>query len=94
MSGIYDPKVHDEKIAIYTEDAYEMTCRLARQEGILAGYSSGAALQASYQVANQIKEGLIVTVFPDGGERYLRTQFWDEALKYWEEHWKYYEKQG
>jgi len=49
---------------------------------------SGAALQASYQVANEIKEGMIVTVFPDSGERYLGTQFWDEVLKYWEAHWK------
>lgn len=89
---IYDPSVHDRKIPVFTEDAYEMTCRLARQEGILVGYSSGAALQASYQIANEIKEGLIVTVFPDGGDRYLHTQFWDEVLKYWEAHWKYFEE--
>ncbi len=88
VPGIYDPKVHDKKISVFTEDAYEMTCRLARQEGVLAGYSSGAALQAAYQLANEIKEGMIVTVFPDGGDRYLRTQFWDEVLRYWEEHWK------
>jgi ribosomal-protein-alanine N-acetyltransferase len=73
------------------EDAYEMTCRLARQEGILVGYSSGAALQACYQLANEIQEGIIVTVFPDGGDRYLETRFWDEVIKYWEEHWKYFE---
>jgi len=88
VPGIYDPKVHDSKISVFTEDAYEMTCRLARQEGILVGYSSGAALQASYQIANEIESGMIVTVFPDGGDRYLRTQFWDEVLKYWEVHWQ------
>jgi cysteine synthase B len=87
LPGIYDPSLHDRKISIFTEDSYEMTCRLARQEGMLCGYSSGAALQASYQIANEIKEGLIVTVFPDGGDRYLRTQFWEEVLKYWGEHW-------
>lgn len=92
VPGIYDPKVYDRKISVFTEDAYEMTCRLARQEGILVGYSSGAALQACYQLANEIKEGLIVTVFPDGGDRYLSTQFWDEVIKYWEEHWKYLEQ--
>lgn len=91
VPGIYDPKVYDRKISVFTEDAYEMTCRLARQEGILVGYSSGAALQACYQVANELKQGMIVTVFPDGGERYLHTQFWDEVLKYWEEHWKIFE---
>ncbi len=85
---IYDESVFDRKIPVHTEDAYEMTCRLARQEGILCGYSSGAALQACYELALELKEGLIVTVFPDRGERYLRTQFWDEVLKYWEGHWK------
>lgn len=88
VPGIYDPSVYDRKISVFTEDAYEMTCRLARQEGVLVGYSSGGALQACYQVANEIEKGLIVTVFCDGGDRYLRTQFWDEVLKYWEEHWK------
>ncbi|OGR83595.1 MAG: cysteine synthase [Elusimicrobia bacterium RIFCSPLOWO2_01_FULL_54_10] len=88
VPGIYDEKVHDRKISVHTEDAYEMTCRLARQEGILCGYSSGAALQACYDLAHEIKDGMIVTVFPDGGDRYLRTQFWDEVLKYWEQHWK------
>jgi len=88
VPGIYDEKVHDRKISVHTEDAYEMTCRLARQEGILCGYSSGAALQACYDLAHEIKQGFIVTVFPDGGDRYLRTQFWDEVLRYWEQHWK------
>ena len=92
VPGIYDESVFDRKISVFTEDAYEMTCRLARQDGILAGYSSGAALQACYQLANEIQEGLIVTVFPDSGERYLGTQFWDEVLKYWEQHWKSFEK--
>ena len=88
VPGIYDPKIHDRKISVHTEDAYEMTCRLARQEGMLCGYSSGAALQACYDLAHEIKQGFIVTVFPDGGDRYLRTQFWDEVLRYWEQHWK------
>ena len=92
IPGIYDESVFDRKISVFTEDAYEMTCRLARQEGVLVGYSSGAALQAAYQVAMEVKEGLIVTVFPDAGERYLSTQFWDELIKYWEQHWKSFEK--
>lgn len=91
VPGIYDPSVYHRKISVFTEDAYEMTCRLARQDGILVGYSSGAALQASYQLANELREGLVVTVFPDSGERYLSTQFWDEVLNYWEQHWKSFE---
>ncbi len=88
IPGIYDESVYDVKVPVHTEDAYEMTCRLARQEGILCGYSSGAALQACYELALDLKEGTIVTVFPDRGERYLQTVFWDEVLKYWEGHWK------
>ena len=87
VPAIYDPKIHDRKIPVHTEDAYEMACRLARQEGMLCGYSSGAALQACYDLAHEIKKGMIVAIFPDGGDRYLRTQFWEEVLKYWEEHW-------
>src|SRR6185436_20309913 len=41
VPGIYDPKVHDHKVSVFTEDAYEMVCRLAREEGVLVGYSSG-----------------------------------------------------
>lgn len=80
VPGIYDASVHNFKINVYTEDAYEMCCRLAREEGILVGFSSGAALFASIEVATQLNEGIIVTVFPDSGERYLKTQFWDEVL--------------
>src|SRR5262245_18448413 len=40
VSGIYDAKVHARKVPVFTEDAYEMTCRVAREEGLLVGYSS------------------------------------------------------
>jgi cysteine synthase B len=92
VPGIYDESVFDRKVSVFTEDAYEMTCRLARQEGVLVGFSSGAALQACYQVANEIQKGMIVTIFCDAGERYLSTQFWDELIRYWEQHWKSFEK--
>lgn len=88
VPGIYDPSVHDEKVPVYTEDAYEMCCRLAREEGVLVGFSSGAALQAAFEVALSLKEGFVVTVFPDAGDRYLRSRFWDEVLNYFENYWK------
>jgi cysteine synthase B len=88
VPGIYDPKVHDRKVSIYTEDSYEMVCRVARQEGLLVGYSSGAALQGAFEVAQGLKEGVVVTVLPDLGERYLHSQFWDEVLTFWERHGK------
>jgi S-sulfo-L-cysteine synthase (O-acetyl-L-serine-dependent) len=88
VPGIYDPKVHDRKVSVYTEDAYEMCCRLAREEGTLTGYSGGAALQGAFEVALGLKEGVVVTVLPDGGDRYLRTRFWDEVLAYFDKYWK------
>jgi S-sulfo-L-cysteine synthase (O-acetyl-L-serine-dependent) len=84
VPGIYDPKVHDRKISVYTEDAYEMVVRVAREEGLLIGYSCGAALQGAFEVAQGLQEGVVVTVLPDRGDRYLRTQFWDEILSFWE----------
>jgi cysteine synthase len=92
VPGIYDAKVHDRKISVYTEDAYEMCCRLAREEGLLTGFSSGAALHAAFEAALGIQEGLVVTVFPDAGERYLRTRFWEEVLDYFHQYWKEHER--
>ena len=88
VPGIYDPRVHDRKIPVYTEDAYEMACRVAREEGLLVGYSSGAALQGLFETAQALKEGVVVTILPDLGERYLHTRFWDELLTFWEKHGK------
>jgi len=86
VPGIYDPSVYDRKISVYTEDAYEMVCRVAREEGLLVGYSSGAALQGAFEVAQDLKEGVVVTILPDGGERYLNSRFWDEILSFWEDY--------
>ena len=78
VPGIYDPSVADEDLEISTEDAYAMTLRLAREEGLLAGISAGAAVAASLQVAKKIRSGVIVTIFPDSGDKYLSERFWDE----------------
>jgi cysteine synthase len=58
VPGIYDPRVHDRKVSVFTEDAYEMCCRMAREEGILVGYSCGAAVHGVFEVANGLKEGV------------------------------------
>ncbi len=86
IPGIYDPTVHDRKVSVYTEDAYEMVCRVAREEGLLVGFSCGAALQGAFEVAQGLKEGVVVTVLPDRGDRYLKSQFWDEVLSFWEKY--------
>jgi len=76
VPGIYDPSLADEDLRISTERAHEMVRRLAREEGVLAGISSGAALAAMLDVAKRIDAGMIVTVFPDGAEKYLTDSFW------------------
>ncbi|OGP68704.1 MAG: cysteine--tRNA ligase [Deltaproteobacteria bacterium RBG_16_44_11] len=72
--GIFDKTLLDEKVNILDEDAFEMSRRLAREEGILAGMSSGAAMFVAAQKARQLSEGFIVVIFPDSGERYLSTE--------------------
>jgi cysteine synthase B len=73
--GIYDESIPDGTVFVKTEDAYEMTTRLAKEEGLWVGPSSGAAFWASLKLAESIDRGLIVTVFPDGGNRYFNTAF-------------------
>jgi len=68
--GIYDESIVDETFFVKTEDAYEMMTRLAKEEGLWAGPSSGAAFWASLKLAESIDRGVIVTIFPDGGVRY------------------------
>jgi cysteine synthase B len=76
VPGIYDPSVADEDLRVESERAYEMVRRLAREEGLRAGISSGAALAASLEVARRLDRGMVVTVFPDGAEKYLTEKFW------------------
>jgi cysteine synthase B len=76
--GIYDPAFADETREVKTEDAREMMLRLAREEGLFVGISSGAAVVAALSIAEELDEGIIVTIFPDAGYKYLS----DKAL--WE----------
>ena len=76
--GIYDPDFADEILEVRTEAAHEMARRLAREEGLFVGISSGAAAVAALRVASELEEGVVVTIFPDAGYKYLS----DRAL--WE----------
>jgi cysteine synthase B len=76
VPSIYDPTLADEDLRIDTERAYRMVRRLAREEGLLAGISSGAAVAAMLEVAARLERGVIVTVFPDGADKYLNEKFW------------------
>src|SRR5215216_6157509 len=71
VPGIYDPRLADADMRVSTEEAYTMVRRLAREEGILAGVSGGAALVAARQIAASLDVGFIVVIIPDSGERYL-----------------------
>jgi cysteine synthase B len=73
---IYDSTLADESVSVGTEEAHRMVRRLAREEGLLVGISAGAALAASLAVARRIEQGVLVTVFPDGAEKYLSESFW------------------
>jgi len=79
VPGIYDPNLADEQIEVATEDAHRMVLRLAREEGILVGVSSGGNLVAAMQVAEKLKEGVVVTIFCDSAAKYLSEDFWHET---------------
>jgi cysteine synthase B len=76
VPAIYDPTLADEDLGVSSEDAYALVRRLAREEGLLVGISSGAALSATLTVARRLQQGVVVTVFPDGAEKYLNESFW------------------
>ena len=75
---IYDGTLADEQVSVTTEEAHAMVRRLAREEGVFAGVSAGAAAVAAIRVAAGLREGVVVTVFPDAGFKYLSDRFWEE----------------
>ena len=76
VPGIYHEQELDLKIGVATDDAYDMVYRLGREEGLLLGQSSGAALLAALGIARTLREGTFVVLFPDFGDRYLSTTLW------------------
>ena len=78
VPGIYDPSLADAHASVETEEAQAVTRDLARYEGILAGPSGGANVLAALRVARPLRSGVVVTVLPDGGSRYLGDSFWEE----------------
>jgi cysteine synthase B len=78
VPGIYAPELADRDMPIATDAAYRMIKRVASHEGVLLGVSGGAALAAVEQIAQELEHGVLVTILPDSGERYLSDSFWDE----------------
>jgi cysteine synthase B len=77
--GIYDERFANETLSVVTEDAHSMLLRLAREEGLFVGISSAAAAVAALKVAEQLEEGVVVTLFPDAGYKYLSDKSLWEA---------------
>ncbi|HEX8138485.1 MAG TPA: cysteine synthase family protein [Pyrinomonadaceae bacterium] len=81
VPGIYDATLADETVEVATEEAQEMTRRLAREEGLLVGISSGANVFAALRLARTLAPGsVVVTILCDGGEKYLSENFWEEHI--------------
>ena len=76
IPGIYHERELDDKMQVSTEDAYEMVYALGQFEGLLVGQSSGAAMVAALKLASSLREGTVVTIFSDFGEKYLSTNLW------------------
>jgi cysteine synthase B len=75
--GIFDPRLPDRTLEVSTEEAHAMVRRLAREEGLFVGISSGAAAAAALRLAAGLEEGVVVSVFPDAGFKYLSDkQLW------------------
>jgi len=82
VPAIYDPHLADRQLAVETEAAYAMAKQLAREEGLLVGISSAAAVVACIEIAREEaasgRDAVIVTVLPDSADRYLSERFWEE----------------
>ena len=78
VPGIYDESLADENLTTRTEDAYAMARFLARHEGLFVGISSAAAVVAALTAARELEAGLVVTIMPDNGFKYLSERFWNE----------------
>ncbi|MGE0448336.1 MAG: PLP-dependent cysteine synthase family protein [Vicinamibacterales bacterium] len=76
VPAIYDAALADDDLRVSTEDAHRFVRQLARDAGLLVGISAGAALAAAMRVASGLERGVVVTVFPDGAEKYLSENFW------------------
>jgi cysteine synthase B len=83
VPGFYDDKLADGNVWIETEDAYRMVRRLAREEGLLVGVSSGANVYAATVLAREAaargESATIVTILCDSAEKYLSERFWSEV---------------
>ncbi len=84
VPGIYDRSVQDDQIEISTEDAHRTVLRLAREDGVLVGPSSGANVAAALKIAEKLKsdgatDAVVVTILCDSAAKYLSDRWWEEV---------------
>jgi S-sulfo-L-cysteine synthase (O-acetyl-L-serine-dependent) len=76
VPGIFDPIFPDERLYVPTEDSYRVMKELLKTEGIFVGHSGGAVIYATLEYAKKLNEGVLVTILPDSGYRYLSGGIW------------------
>jgi cysteine synthase len=77
VPSIYQEELLDDKLMLDDAEAFRVARELARIEGLFVGISSGAAMWGALEIARRIREGAIVVIFPDGGEKYMSTPLFD-----------------
>jgi S-sulfo-L-cysteine synthase (O-acetyl-L-serine-dependent) len=79
---IYDGALPDEHMGIQTEDGWDMADRLAAEEGLHVGHSTGANVFAAAQIARRIERGCVVTIACDRGDRYFAPMRWEKHYEW------------
>ncbi len=82
VPNIYDPKLPDEILPVPTEGGWDMADRIAREEGLHVGHSTGANVWAAAQIAKRIHEGCVVTIACDRGDRYFAPMRWEKHYEW------------
>ncbi len=77
VPAIYDPGLADRLLGIETDETWRMTRRLAQEAGLFVGVSSGAAMAGAIQVARELEEGVVITLLPDDGSKYISLGIFD-----------------
>lgn len=77
VPGIYDSGLADRQLSVEAADAWDMTRRLAREAGLFVGFSAGAAVHGAIEVARELENGVVVTLLPDGGAKYVSLELFD-----------------
>ena len=82
VPDIFDPGVPDERVGLPTEEGWDMADRVAREEGLHIGHSSGANVWGALQIAKSLEKGCVVTIACDRGDRYFAPMRWEKKYEW------------